>query len=118
VFFGPSESLKTWAALKACCEMVEARLTALVIDFESNDVSFVERVQHIGLAEGYLGRALQYMRPEDPLVFTDRKDGTVKEFDEPAIKSARSAARALVDAYRHLSPVHSQFAGLSYAEFC
>jgi hypothetical protein len=41
VFYGESESLKSWAALAACQSVLEAGLTALYIDFEGAEASFV-----------------------------------------------------------------------------
>lgn len=67
VFFGPPESLKSWAALLACKSVVDAGLTALYIDFEDDAVAFVERARFVSVVDGAIGRALQYMRPDVPL---------------------------------------------------
>lgn len=73
VFFGESESLKTWAALMACKSVVVAGYKALYVDFEGSEPSFVERARHVGIADGYIGQSLNYVRPIEPL----RKDAEV-----------------------------------------
>jgi hypothetical protein len=67
VFFGESESLKSWAALEACREVIAAGYTALYVDFESSEPSFVERCRHARVPEAAIGAALQYVRPTEPL---------------------------------------------------
>jgi len=44
-FFGPAESLKSWAALYACKSVLDTGLTALYIDFEDDAISFVEQAR-------------------------------------------------------------------------
>jgi hypothetical protein len=68
VFFGESESLKSWAALAACLSVLEAGLTALYIDFEGAEASFVERARHVGIPEGAIGGTLCYVRPTEAVV--------------------------------------------------
>jgi hypothetical protein len=67
VFYGPSESLKSWAALLACKSVLDAGFTALYIDFEADEETLVERARIVGIPDGALGRTLQYIRPEEPL---------------------------------------------------
>lgn len=67
VFYGESESLKSWAALKVCQEVVAAGLSALYVDFEGSEPSFVERCRLVGVPEAAIGGALQYVRPSEPL---------------------------------------------------
>lgn len=67
VFYGESESLKSWAALKVCQEVVAAGYTALYVDFEGSEPSFVERCRLVGVPEAAIGGALQYVRPSEPL---------------------------------------------------
>jgi len=72
IFYGESETLKSWAAFLACKSFLDEGQTALYIDFESNDVCFVERARLVGIADGSIGDSLRYMRPEEPLITTDR----------------------------------------------
>jgi hypothetical protein len=67
VFFGESESLKTFAALLAARSVVEAGLTVMYVDMEGSEPSFVERARLVGIADGYIGGALKYVRPIEPL---------------------------------------------------
>ncbi len=67
VFFGQSESLKTWAAVLACKSFLDSGLTALYIDFESDETTFVDRARNVGVPDGAIGRSLQYIRPDEPL---------------------------------------------------
>lgn len=67
VFFGESESLKSWAALVVCREVLAKSLTALYIDFESSELTFVERCKHVGIPDEAIGGALHYVRPAEPL---------------------------------------------------
>jgi hypothetical protein len=67
VFFGESESLKTFAALMACKSVVVAGYKALYVDFEGSEPSFVERARLVGVADGHLGNTLRYVRPTEPL---------------------------------------------------
>jgi hypothetical protein len=67
VFYGESESLKSWAALEVCREVVAYGLTALYVDFEGSEPSFIERCRQIGVPEAMIGGALRYVRPSVPL---------------------------------------------------
>lgn len=67
-FFGPSESLKSWVALLTCRSVVEAGGVALYIDFEDDEVSFVERARIVGIPDNDIGASLRYIRPEEPLL--------------------------------------------------
>ncbi|HEY3214481.1 MAG TPA: hypothetical protein VGL16_14900 [Actinomycetota bacterium] len=67
VFYGESESLKSWAALEVCREVVAEGLTALYVDFEGSEPSFVERCRLVGVPDGMIGGALRYVRPSVPL---------------------------------------------------
>jgi hypothetical protein len=67
VFFGPPESLKSWAALLACRSVLRAGLHALFVDFEGDPTGFVERARMCGISDEALGLSLRYVRPEEPL---------------------------------------------------
>lgn len=71
VFWGESESLKSWAALVACKSVLAAGLTALYIDFESSEPSFIERARHVGIPDDAIGGTLRYVRPNEPLIGHD-----------------------------------------------
>ncbi len=67
VFYGPSESLKSWAAMLACRSFTESGRTALYVDFEGNEASFVARARIVGAPDEDIGRTLRYIRPSEPL---------------------------------------------------
>jgi hypothetical protein len=67
VFYGESESLKTWAALLACKSVLESGLRVVYVDLEGSEGSFVERCRLTGIVDGYIGGALTYIRPTEPL---------------------------------------------------
>jgi hypothetical protein len=87
VFFGESESLKTFAALMACKSVVVAGHKALYVDFEGSEPSFVERARLVGIADGYIGKALNYVRPTEPLQKDAEVDFWHREVDlfEPTL---------------------------------
>jgi hypothetical protein len=68
VFFGESESLKSYGALFACKSVVAAGLRVVYIDFEDDEVLFVERAREIGIPDTALGTAIVYIRPHEPLI--------------------------------------------------
>jgi hypothetical protein len=67
VFFGESESLKTWAALMACKSVVVAGFKAVYVDLEGSEASFVERAKITGIADNLIGDTLHYVRPIEAL---------------------------------------------------
>jgi hypothetical protein len=73
VFYGESESLKSWAALLACRDVVAAGHRALYVDMEGSEPSFVERCRLVHVAEGMIGDALRYVRPMEPLIADDAR---------------------------------------------
>jgi hypothetical protein len=111
VFFGESESLKSWAAFIACRSFLDAGFTALYIDFESNDVSFVERARIVGIPDGAIGNTFKYVRPEEPLVITDRYTGEVKDstdasFDLLALRETLAPGIIVVDGVSEAYALH------------
>jgi hypothetical protein len=80
VFYGESESLKSWAALEVCREVVAAGFTALYVDFEGSEASFVERCRLAGVPDAMIGGALRYMHPGQPLTGAG-VDGTLARSD-------------------------------------
>jgi hypothetical protein len=87
VFFGESESLKTFAALLACRSVVEQGLNVVYVDMEGAEASFVERARLVGVADGYIGNALKYIRPIEPLVGDAAADFFMHELElaKPAL---------------------------------
>jgi hypothetical protein len=67
VFFGESESLKTWAALMACKSVVVAGFRAVYVDLEGSEASFVERAKIAGIPDNLIGDTLHYVRPIEAL---------------------------------------------------
>lgn len=71
VFYGPSESLKSWAALAAAASVVEAQRTVFYVDFESDRREFVRRARVVGIPDAALRRSarprLVYLNPGEPL---------------------------------------------------
>ena len=68
VFFGESESLKSWAAILACREVTAEGYSALYVDFEGTEASFVERCRTARIPEAVIGGALRYAHPTEPLL--------------------------------------------------
>ncbi len=64
---GESESAKSWVALLAVAEAVEAGRRALVVDFEDDARGFRERLAALGLDTDAHAGQLRYVRPLEPL---------------------------------------------------
>lgn len=62
VFYGESESLKTWAALLAARDVPG---NVLYLDLEGSEPSFVERCRHVGIPENEIGSRVVYVRPNE-----------------------------------------------------
>jgi hypothetical protein len=67
VFYGESESLKTWAALLACKSVADLGLRAVYVDLEGSAASFVERARMVGLSDAQLGTDVHYVAANTPL---------------------------------------------------
>ena len=71
VFYGPSESLKSWAAVAASASVVEAGRSVFYVDFESDRREFVRRAGVVGIPDAVLRSdarpRLVYFNPSDPL---------------------------------------------------
>jgi hypothetical protein len=66
-FAGDSESLKTWCALVGAAQEIERGNHVLLIDFEDNAETAVERLRALGIADDLIRRRLAYVRPMAPL---------------------------------------------------
>jgi AAA domain len=81
VFYGESESLKTWAAILACKSVVDVGERAVYVDLEGSEASFVERARMVGIQDADLGVTLNYVRPMEPLQGTAAIDFWHHEMD-------------------------------------
>src|SRR6266545_1030187 len=82
VFFGESESLKSWAALLACRSVVAAGYNAVYVDMEDSEPSFVAKCRTVGIPEGAIGGALSYIRPIESLAGDAREDFWLYALDQ------------------------------------
>jgi hypothetical protein len=82
VFFGESESLKSWAGLLACRSVVAAGFKALYVDMEASEPLFVERCRKTGIPDGAIGNTLRYIRPIQPLLGDAAADFWLYEMED------------------------------------
>jgi hypothetical protein len=64
---GEPESGKSWLAVAAIGELLEAGLRAVWLDFEDDAASAVDRLRRIGVGDPRIFANLTYVRPEEPL---------------------------------------------------
>src|SRR5438552_14673315 len=62
---GEPETGKTWVALAACAERLAAGETVLLIDFEDDVTSVVNRMTALGVDRASLRERFLYVRPDD-----------------------------------------------------
>lgn len=108
-FFGPSESLKSWAALLACKSVLELQRTAIYVDFEDAATSFVDRCRTLGIPDAAIGTRLAYVRPEDPLVTFDRQGKMVPgnaKLDLDEVRMALAPALIVLDGVTEAYALH------------
>lgn len=67
-FFGPSESLKSWAAQAATAEVLLEGRPVLFIDYEDDAASVGARLVALGVPEDAIAAHLVYVRPNEALV--------------------------------------------------
>ncbi len=95
-FQGESESLKSWAALLACSQVLDAGGDVLYIDFEDDARGVVSRLLALGLGREQILEHFVYLRPDEPLA--DRQDkGTAAAVALRSLLAGRSFALAVVD---------------------
>lgn len=87
VFFGESETLKSWAAHLAAKSFIDGGKRVLYIDFESNDVTFVRNARQVGIPDGFIGTAYAYMRPDESL-YQLQRDGSLKPHEDAVFELA------------------------------
>lgn len=66
-FAGESESCKSWAALLAAAQEINAGNPVLWIDFEDDDRGIVARLLALGATPTTINTLFTYVRPEEPL---------------------------------------------------
>lgn len=64
---GESESCKSWAALFAAYQVLDAGGRVLWIDFEDDESGIVERLRAFGVDDETIRTAFVYVRPDEPL---------------------------------------------------
>lgn len=67
-FIGESESCKTWAALLAALEVIDAGGMVLWVDFEDDERGLVARLRALGVAPETIRAQVHYVHPEEPLI--------------------------------------------------
>jgi hypothetical protein len=108
VAFGESETLKSYFAMLGAKAFLDEGHRVLYIDFESNDVTFVQHARQVGIPDGFIGSSLAYMRPEEPLYYLQR-DGTLKP-DEDATFQLEWARQELKPAFIVIDGVTEAYA--------
>lgn len=63
-FVGPSESLKSWAALLACAQEIQAGRHVIYLDYEDIGLSIVLRLMALGLTAEQIVTYFHYFNPE------------------------------------------------------
>lgn len=66
-FIGESESCKTWGALLAAAERLQAGEMVLWVDYEDDARGAVTRLRALGVAPDLIRAGLHYLNPEEPL---------------------------------------------------
>lgn len=66
-FNGESESLKSWLALWACVERIQAGENVLYVDFEAGPVDITGRLVELGLSVAEIEDHFFYVQPDEPL---------------------------------------------------
>ncbi len=72
LFVGESESCKTWGALFAAVEVMNAGQKVLWIDFEDEPRGTVSRLLSMGVSPETIRDQLHYLHPEDPLMVREQ----------------------------------------------
>lgn len=66
-FVGESETLKSWAAMAACQDVLDQGGRILYIDFEDVVATFAERMTALGIKRDVLRKRAVYIRPDEAL---------------------------------------------------
>lgn len=67
LLYGRPESCKSWVALMAVVEVVQAGGDALLVDLESEPTEVIPRLLALQLSKSQIRDRIRYMRPTDPL---------------------------------------------------
>lgn len=73
-FYGETESCKTWGALVAAIEVLDAGGLVLWIDYEDGPATVVERLRALGASPDQIRAGIHYINPEEA---TQLKDGRI-----------------------------------------
>lgn len=94
---GEPESGKTWLAMAAVAEVIEAGMHAVVFDFEDDAASTIDRLRRIGATDPMMFAGLRYVRPEERLTSAalDRLRSTVLPGAALVVIDATTPAMAL-----------------------
>jgi hypothetical protein len=95
-FQGESESLKSWAALLACRQVIQGEGSVLFVDFEDDARGVVSRLQALGLRREEILARFVYIRPDEPLR-TRHDEATGGAEDLRRVLAGRRFALAVVD---------------------
>ena len=99
-FVGASESLKSWAAMLACAQVMADGGGVLYIDFEDNAETFVERMRVLGVTDDTMLAHLCYIRPDEPLL------GAVQHEDLVAAGMSVDPALIVLDGVTECMAMH------------
>jgi RecA/RadA recombinase len=73
-FAGEPESGKSWLALAACVEAIEAGQHVAYLDFEDQASGIVGRLRNLGATDEAIHDRFGYLRPDEPLTQAGRAD--------------------------------------------
>lgn len=79
---------KSWIALAAVAETINAGGTALYIDYEDSPDAFATRLLALGLTPAQISTQVTYVRPTGPLTVTDEQRLAAMQFTLVVIDSA------------------------------
>lgn len=72
MLYGPSESAKSWIAMKASLQLIERGERVLYLDFEDEPVNSLSRLKLMGASVDDLRNYFTYVLPEEPLAPMER----------------------------------------------
>lgn len=75
VFYGPSESGKSWLALSVCAEQVRQGHHVMYLDFEDSFITMLDRLRMLGVPDKEIKARFHYFQPDGPL-----NEAVAKEF--------------------------------------
>ena len=103
-FNGESESGKSWAALLACVQTINAGHHVLYIDFEDTAPTVVHRLRLLGADPQVIVDRFSYIAPHDPLWVRDKI--TAGGLDLAALLEGRHYTLAIIDGVTEAMTMH------------